>query len=119
MLSESAHLKLIQKKIEYWKNNLADLGKRNPLIKFKSDNARTIEILQDNLDWLFKALYKEKKTFEFYIADSFHQPSAQKLSNLQLITLQKGKEQLKRLNKLRLEAQRSLEELGVNSLFLV
>lgn len=107
----------LSQKIEYWKNNLADLGKRNPLVKFKSDNARTLEILQDNLDDVFEALYRERKSFKFY--NNNEQPLKHEPNNLQLITSQRGQEQLRRLNKLRLEAKRSLEELGVNSLFIV
>jgi very-short-patch-repair endonuclease len=118
MSSEHIHFKLIQK-IDFWKNNLADLGKKNPLIKFKSDNAKTLEILQDDLDWLLKTIYKEKKVFKFYIDNKNSRLSLRNTSNNQLITRQKGEEQLTKLNKLRLEAKRSLEELGVNSLFLV
>ena len=119
MSPNSIHQNLIQK-IEYWKNNLADIGKRNPLIKFKSDNTKTLEILQnniDNIDYFFEALYRKRKIFKFY--NNNEQPLKYEPNNLQLITTQKRQEQLKRLNKLRLEAKKSLEELGVNSLFLV
>ena len=118
MNPDSIRLNLSQK-IEHWKNNLADIGKRNPLIKFKSDNTITLEILQNNnnIDDFFEALYRKKKTFKFY--NNNEQPLKYEPNNLQLITSQKGQEQLKKLNKLRLEAKRSLEELGVNSLFVV
>ncbi|MBP5972780.1 DUF4011 domain-containing protein [Brasilonema sp. CT11] len=46
---------LIQK-IAKWKAGLADLGRRNPLIKFRQDSPRTLEILTEEPDLLFKNL---------------------------------------------------------------
>ncbi|MCF4970371.1 DUF4011 domain-containing protein [Nostoc sp. CMAA1605] len=114
-------------KIAKWKAGLADLGKRNPLIKFRQDNPRILEILTEAPDVLFNNLTEEKKSLRFKIVDSEHQDIIQskeakalpaERNPLELITRQVGKEQLKRLNKLRLEARRSFEERGVNSLFL-
>ncbi|WP_427162212.1 DUF4011 domain-containing protein [Aliinostoc sp. HNIBRCY26] len=114
-------------KIAKWKAGLADLGKRNPLIKFRQDNPRILEILTEEPDVLFNNLTEEKKSLCFKIVDSEHQDiihseKAKALpaerNPLELITRQVGKEQIKRLNKLRLEARRSFEERGVNSLFM-
>ncbi|MDZ8189291.1 MAG: DUF4011 domain-containing protein [Nostoc sp. ChiSLP02] len=117
----------LAQKIAKWKAGLADLGKRNPLIKFRQDSPRIIEILTEEPDILFKRLTEEKKTLHFKIVSSAHQNITQSIPNkasaaeknpLELITRQIGNEQIKRLNKLRLEARRSFEERGVNSLFL-
>jgi len=119
--------KLIQKILK-WKAGLADLGRRNPLIKFKQDSPRSLEILTDEPDILFKNLTEGKKSFQFKMLDSEYQDITllkenQKLpevkSSLELITRQTGNEQLKRLKKIRSEARRSFEERGMNSLFLV
>ncbi|MDZ8053896.1 MAG: DUF4011 domain-containing protein [Aulosira sp. ZfuVER01] len=118
----------LAQKIAKWKAGLADLGKRNPLIKFRQDSPRILEILTEEPDVLFNSLIEEKKSLRFRIVDSEYQDVIQSRKTkalpaeknpLELITRQIGNEQLKRLNKLRLEARRSFEERGVNSLFLV
>ncbi|MEH2363881.1 DUF4011 domain-containing protein [Nostoc sp.] len=117
----------LAQKIAKWKAGLADLGRRNPLIKFRQDSPRTLEILTEETDVIFAKLTKEKKSLHFKIIDSEDQDITQ-LKNtkalpaeknpLELITRQIGNEQLNRLKKLRIEARRSFEERGVNSLFL-
>ncbi len=117
----------LAQKIAKWKAGLADLGRRNPLIKFRQDSPRTLEILTEEPDFIFTKLTEEKKSLPFLMIDSEPQDITQQkkpkaLSGeknlLELITRQRGDEQLKRINKLRLEARRSFEERGVNSLFL-
>ncbi|MGB3640635.1 MAG: DUF4011 domain-containing protein [Rivularia sp. (in: cyanobacteria)] len=106
-------------KIAKWKAGLADLGRRNPLIKFKQDSPRSLEILVDEPDFVFKNLTEGKKLLHFQMLDSEYQDVPLKKNSLELITRQTGNEQLKRLKKIRSEARRSFEERGVNSLFLV
>ncbi|WP_392530371.1 DUF4011 domain-containing protein [Nostoc sp. C117] len=117
----------LAQKIAKWKAGLADLGRRNPLIKFRQDSPRTLEILTEEPDFIFTKLTEEKKSLRFLMIDSEPQDITQQkkpkaLSGeqnpLELITRQRGDEQLKRINKLRLEARRSFEERGVNSLFI-
>jgi superfamily I DNA and/or RNA helicase/very-short-patch-repair endonuclease len=112
-------------KIAMWKARLAHLGRRNPLIKFRQDGARTLEIMTTEPDVLFKTLTEEKKVLRFR-SDSDTQEIIQPIqtngasgrNSVELSTRQLGNEQLKRLKKLRSEARVSLEERGVNSLFL-
>ncbi len=112
-------------KIAMWKARLAHLGRRNPLIKFRQDGARTLEIITAEPDVLFKKLTEEKKVLHFR-SDSDAQEIIQPMQtnetsvkiSVELSTRQLGNEQLKRLKKLRSEARVSLEERGVNSLFL-
>ncbi|BAU10614.1 hypothetical protein LEP3755_11000 [Leptolyngbya sp. NIES-3755] len=101
----------LAQKIEKWKAGLADLGKRNPLIKFRQDSPRSLEILIEQPGDLFKHLIKEKKVLCF-------QTDVRVSATNRLETCQSGDEQLKRLKRLRSEARLSLEERGVNSLFL-
>lgn len=117
---------LIQK-IAKWKAGLADLGRRNPLIKFRQDSPRILEILTQEPDLLFKHLIEGKKLLHFQLVDSEYQDISQsgkpkalptEKNPLELRTRQTGNEQLKRLKKLRAEARKSFEERGVNSLFL-
>jgi hypothetical protein len=58
------------KKITKWKAGLADLGRRNPLIKFKEDSPRTLEILTDEPEILFQKLIEGKKSLEFQMLDN-------------------------------------------------
>ncbi|MBD2385891.1 DUF4011 domain-containing protein [Cylindrospermum sp. FACHB-282] len=124
--SDSQHN--LAQKIAKWKAGLADLGRKNPLIKFRQDSPRTLEILTEETDILFKNLTEGKKSLNLkMVDDSEHQDIIEfkktkalpaKANPLELITRQIGNEQLKRLKKLRTEARRSFEERGVNSLFL-
>ncbi|MBD2502065.1 DUF4011 domain-containing protein [Anabaena azotica] len=125
-LNQEAQQKIIQK-IAKWKAGLADLGRKNPLIKFQPDNRRTLEVLTDELDIIFTDFVEKRKTFKFSIVDSDFQDnvlskSTKALSSsknpLELITRQTGNEQIKRLKTLRTEARKSIEERGFNSLFL-
>jgi hypothetical protein len=115
----------LAKKIEIWKAGLAHLGRRNPLIKFRQDGSRSLEIMTAEPDVLFKNLTEEKKVLRFQ-SNSDAQETIQWIQtsgvsankSIELITRQLGNEQLKRLKKLRSESRVSLEERGVNSLFL-
>ncbi len=115
----------LAQKIAQWKAGLADLGRRNPLIKFRQDGPRSLEILTSQPDVLFKDLTEEKKALYFQ-SDSNTQAIVQSTqtnisaarNSVELRTPQPDNEKLKRLKKLRSEARLSLEERGVNSLFL-
>ncbi|GET42597.1 DUF4011 domain-containing protein [Microseira wollei] len=121
----SASQKNLAQKIEKWKAGLADLGRRNPLINFRQDSPRSLEILTEQPDILFKHLTQEKKSLYFQpdsesqaIVDPRQTNTSSARNSVELRTRQTGNEQLKRLKKLRSEARLSLEERGVNSLFL-
>jgi very-short-patch-repair endonuclease/DNA polymerase III delta prime subunit len=122
---ESDSQQNLAQKIAKWKAGLADLGRRNPLIKFRQDSLRSLEILTAQPDFLFKHLTEDKKALYFQPdsdTQSIIQPRQASTSAarnfVELRTLQPGNERLKRLKKLRNEARLSLEERGVNSLFL-
>ena len=61
--SDSDYLKnLTEQKIDNWKASLLDLGRRNPLIKFRPD--KSLEILAKP-DVVFKHLTEDKQTLYF------------------------------------------------------
>ena len=61
---DSASQNNLAQRIAQWKAGLADLGRRNPLIKFRQDSPRSLEILTTEPDILFRHL-EEKKTLYF------------------------------------------------------
>ena len=120
---DSSSQSSLRQKIAMWKAGLADLGKRNPLIKFKQDSPKVLEILTVQPSALFQHLIKIKKSINVPLIhlESLKNDDGQNNSPLILLDLkarQSVGEQLSRLKKLRTEARRSLEERGVNSLFL-
>ena len=124
----------LTRRIAKWKAGLADLGRRNPLIKFRQDSPRSLEILTPQAEVLFQHLTKEKKVLHLKpdtdvrpaqgsaslsIVPSTRRDNTATVSNpAELKTRQTGAEQLKRLKRLRGEARLSLEERGINSLFI-
>lgn len=123
---DSDHQQNLNRRIASWKAGLADLGRRNPLIKFRQDSPRSLEILTTQPEMLFQHLTKEKKVLSLkpnsdvksIVQSTRRDNTATVSSPAELKTRQTGNEQLKRLKKLRGEARLSLEERGVNSLFL-
>ena len=103
----------LYQKIETWKANLADLGRRNPLINFRLNSPRVLQIIKLGENTLTADILFEKLRDDVAI---YFQPNLQNTSKLG--TLQPEDEQLKRLKKLRLEAKKSFAERGVNSLFI-
>ena len=57
------------KKIEKWKAGLADLGRRNPLIKFRQDSPRSLEILTMEPELIFKYLIEDRQVLYFQSND--------------------------------------------------
>lgn len=116
----------LTRRIAKWKAGLADLGRRNPLIKFRQDSPRSLEILTPQAEVLFQHLTKENQVLYLKpgtdiqsIAPSTRRDNTATVSNpAELKTRQTGAEQLRRLNRLRGEARLSLEERGINSLFI-
>ncbi len=117
----------LAQKIAKWKAGLADLGRRNPLIKFRQDTPRTLEVLTNTPEVIFTNLKEGNKQLSIKILNSEFENSIQSSKTkalapeknpLELITRQTGNEQIKRLKKIRSEAKRSFEERGVNSLFI-
>ena len=125
--------KLINKKIEYWENQLLDLGKRNKMISFRETKRATLKILDPEFESLYNRLIvkEEELTFQrpvdkdsdirvysfLSLMDSLYTPVDIKLGDIKVGgTYDESKKTLKNLrNKSRL----SLAEQGTNILYLV
>jgi very-short-patch-repair endonuclease len=125
MLYPSASQVKLSRKIAQWKAALADLGRRNPLMKFRTDSPRTLEILLPQPGNLFEHVVEARKSVGFSVSEDelaegfIASDKTSPTTFTDLKTKQSGNEKLKRLKRLRSEARKSLEEIGVNSLFLV
>jgi signal recognition particle GTPase len=116
----NSNQEVFRSKIAQWKAGLADTGRGNPLIKFRQDGPRSLEIFAEKPGELYALLIK-KKSLPFQMEETENSSLENKAATKsvkQLTTYQSASERLKRLKKLRLEAKRSIEERGVNSLFL-
>ena len=55
----------IDDKIEFWKKQLLDLGRRNRLISYKETKNSNIKIIRPNYDDLYKKLVISRKQLRF------------------------------------------------------
>lgn len=114
---------LIDRRIDAWKKRLLDLGKRNRLINFKETKRSNLKINNPDYKDLFNAIVEKEKslTFSFPLKTVYDENGDE-----QNISIQKGdletdrplEEQQKTLKSLRAKAKTSIEEQGINSLYL-
>ena len=110
-------------KIELWKKRLLDLGKRNRLINFKETKRSSIAIKSPNLGDLFNLLVNEEKSLKFSspsktIFDENGEEQSISVVKGDLETNQTLSEQQRTLKSLRAKAKTSIEEQGINTLYL-
>jgi hypothetical protein len=81
----------LRKKIEKWKDSLADLTKNNPLIQFRTDK-QTLEII-DNIHTVYTDILQDKKVFFFDVEN----PDGGRIKSVvnELTTVQTWNEKLK------------------------
>lgn len=124
---------LINKKVEYWENQLLDLGKRNKMISFRETKRATLRILEPDFVSLYGRLVvkEEELTFQkpvdkdsdirvysvLSLMDSLSAPVEVKLGDIK--TAGTVEESKKTLKDLRNKARLSLDEQGTNILYLV
>lgn len=124
---------LIDKKVEYWENQLLDLGKRNKMISFRETKRATLRILEPDFASLYERLVvkEEELTFQkpvdkdsdirvysvLSLMDSLSAPVEVKLGDIK--TAGTVEESKKTLKDLRNKARLSLDEQGTNILYLV
>lgn len=96
----------ISKNIEEWKRKLLDFTKRNNLIYFKYSKKVHLKINQTN-EFLFNLLINENKSIYLEKLDLDFSENEEDLKDLQ-----------KLLSKLRLKANSTLKEKGINTLYL-
>lgn len=56
---------LINKKVEYWENQLLDLGKRNKMISFRETKRATLRILEPSFESLYNRLVVKEEELTF------------------------------------------------------
>ncbi|MBB6716634.1 DUF4011 domain-containing protein [Clostridium gasigenes] len=110
-------------KIEQWKTRLLDLGKRNRLINFKETKRSNIAITSPNHEILYKKIVHDegKLTFSFPLKTTYDENGEESNINVEKGDIETNKtlnEQQKTLKVLRGRAKTSIEEQGVNCLYL-
>ena len=110
-------------KIEQWKKRLLDLGKRNRLINFKETKRSNVAITSPSYDILYKKLVQDedKLRFPYPLKTTYDENGEELNTNVEegdLETNSTLNEQQKTLKALRGRAKISMEEQGINSLYL-
>lgn len=110
-------------KVEKWKKLLLDLGKRNRLINFKETKRSNVAIVSPDFDVLYRKIVneEEKLKFSFALKTSFDEDGEEVSINVEEGDLKTNKtlnEQQKSLKVLRGRAKTSIEEQGINTLYL-
>lgn len=116
----------LHNRIDTWKKLLLDLGKRNRLINFKDNKRSNVHITSPSCESLFSIIAIQEKEIEFPYAiermgDIFDDDSDKTydiISEGDVKTSKRPKELQKTLKYLRYRANTSIEEQGVNILYL-
>ena len=113
----------IEVKIDQWKKRLLDLGKRNRLINFKETKRSNIAIVSPDYEVLYDKIVNEeaKLSFSFPLKTTFDEDGEEINLNIEKGDLETNKtlnEQQKTLKVLRARAKTSIEEQGINTLYL-
>lgn len=128
----SSSSSLLNKKIEYWENQLLDLGKRNKMINYRETTRSTLKLIEPGFDELFRrfAIGEETLTFRRPVDRETDVRTYDILSLLENLsfplqvtigdirTEESIEESRKALKNIRAKARLSLEEQGTNILYL-
>lgn len=114
---------LLHHRIETWKKLLLDFGKRNRLINFRESKRSNVHILTPSYDVIFEriAVHEESMTFPYskkVIIDDEGEEVFESVINGDFETNKTISELQKTLKALRYRANTSIEEQGINILFL-
>lgn len=124
---------LLDKKFEYWQNQLLDLGKRNRMINYRETKRATLKLLEPAFEELFRrvAVDEEELTFQSPIDKNSDIRTYSLLSLLESLSCPipvnigdiktEGSilERQKTLKQLRSKSRLALDEQGTNILYLV
>lgn len=110
-------------KIEKWKKQLLDLGKRNRLINFKETKRSNVAIISPSYDAVYKKIVheEEKLSFPFPLKITYDENGEEINIDVEKGDIETNKtlnEQQKTLKVLRGRAKTSIEEQGINTLYL-
>jgi superfamily I DNA and/or RNA helicase/very-short-patch-repair endonuclease len=141
-MPEKVDKKILEKKIEAWKNKLIDLSRRNRLLNFRTTKVTTLKIIDELPSEVFKSMVVENNSFHFLPKEEdtkelfkdnestqineqeseFHEYTIEELeekhtdSNLQ--TNLTNERLLKNLKRIQFRANQLMEEQGYNILYL-
>ena len=112
----------INTKVEEWKKRLLDIGRTNKLINYKELRVGSITIDKPNYKEVFNTLYTNDNVLEFIKKAEIYKLEEKNLEEIlkdgQVLTTKSDAELKKSLDNLRLRAKNSIEEQGVNILYL-
>lgn len=111
----------LQERIEYWKRFLLDFGKRNRLINFKDGKRTNVIITSPTYDMLYKkiAILEETISFPYVKKTVKSNVDGEVIINADNVETSKTVVELQNtLRNLRYRAKTSIEEQGINVLFL-
>ncbi len=129
---EHMDAKRLDRKIEYWKHRLLDLGKRNKMIHYRETKRTTLKLTEPSFHELFDQIALKEETMTF-------QKAVDKTNDIRVFSMLSLLEHLSAsltvtigdiktastlsetqitLNNLRAKARLSLEEQGINILYL-
>lgn len=116
----------LHNRIDTWKKLLLDFGKRNRLINFKDNKRSNVRIISPSCESLFSIIAIQEKEIEFPyaiermgdVSDDDSDAPYEVISEGDIKTSKRPKELQKALKYLRYRANTSIEEQGINILYL-
>lgn len=116
----------LHERLDVWKKLLLDFGKRNRLINFKENKRSNVRIISPSCDSLFSLIAIQEKVIEFpYAIEHVVDPYAEEdedfyeiISEGDVKTSKRPKDLQRTLKHLRYKANTSIEEQGINILYL-
>lgn len=123
-------MSMIEQQLEEWKRRLLDLGRRNPLLYFNQPRRTAVQITSPQINQLFDALLDGRKKLRFpeptqaslldLLAEEDEEKPAPRVRARpgDLETPLDVEDLQRKLNRLRTRARDSIEEQGINTLYL-
>jgi len=113
----------VAQKIETWKKGLLDLSMRNRLINYRSGKTSSLKVVSPSLESIFEMVAIKEKRVSFKAipaSDEGDQISDRpvELRNGEILSDREEKDMNLVLNRLRLKARTSYEEMGINTLYM-
>ena len=117
----------LHSRVDVWKKLLLDFGKRNRLINFRESKRSNVKIIFPSYESLYKSIVVQEKEIEFpYVIEHFksfennddENELYEVISEGEVKLSQSYKESQKTLKRLRYKSKTSIEEQGINILYL-
>lgn len=113
----------LQHRVEIWKKQLLDLGKRNRLINFKEGKRNNVKITSPSIEQMYNSIVSSERSLKFPYAkrievDEDGEEYYDAVVEGDIETSRTIGDLQKTLRALRLKAKTSIEEQGINILYL-